>query len=69
VGTAAGVVLQELDHAGVDRHHRPDRGGMHRVDPDAVLREAVGEGAHQPDYAVLGRRVAQPAALDAAEPD
>ena len=40
---------------------------MHGVDPNVLRRKRIGEGPHEPDDAVLGRRVAEPAALEAAE--
>src|SRR5262249_33659450 len=54
-------------HRRIDGHHGVDRGRVHGVDPNAVWCKRIRERAHQPDQTVLGRSVAQPAALQAAE--
>ena len=64
---AVGIVLQERGHRRVDGHHGVHRGRMDGVDPDTMRRKRIGQRPHQPDDAVFGRRVPQPATLQSAE--
>jgi hypothetical protein len=68
VFAASGFRRDPLPDDVVHDHRGGDRGRVDGVDPDGVRRQPVGEGPHQSDDTVLGRREARggPAAVTAA---